>query len=663
MDTSRPAIDRVRRGSARVAGLAAAAILAAALGRADTHAAPSGQPVPIYDLMPSPGQYGGVVRGFVVVGHTGYATLGARLVTFDLTDPRRPVPMGYSRPMPGMATSITVVGLHAYVDLWSGEHGVAVVAIGDPYRPVLRSIIFGRTNAVAAGGDRLVVVGIDELKVYDVADPGRPVQLGRLALGPLYYDVVVTPDGQRAFAASSDSMNPVVEIDLSDPRAPFLASSFALAGSRSVSSLYLAGDRLFATSIDRLHVLDIAAPGGLRELGSTPLVDGDNKRHPKAVAVDGNRAVVVGDAGDWDHRIGQLWTLDVADPSAPRVLARIDLPAKLANVSLYGVFAVVNEQDGRVRVVDVLDLEQPTDWGAFVPPGPAREIVVAGSFGYHAHWEGGLQVLDLDDPSDPQDGGIAPTERPAVPLEIAERILYVWEPRGTSDGSLALYDLVDPRLPSFLGRVDAPRPTSIAAAGATMFAVSHGLLEAYDVGDPSRPTRVGSLAVEGAVDIALGGSHAFVAAGERGLRVIDVSSPDALRSIGSIEGPEIWPRDATLDGTTVYFGGHGQRIGAIDVSDPTAPRVRWTRTDPSAFGGHAYANGRLATISERGLNLHDVSPFGAFPLSHWPMPGTATDVVLYDGHVYVALGDAGVLAIPWLDERRANPIWLPALHR
>lgn len=663
MDTRRRAIDRVRRGSARVAGLAVAAILAAAPGRADTHAAPSGQPVPIYDLMPSPGQFGGVVRGFVVDGRTGYATLGARLVTFDLTDPRRPVPMGYSRPLPGMATSITVVGLHAYVGLRFGEHGVAVVAIGDPRRPVLRSLIYGRANAVAAGGDRLVVVGRDELQVYDVADPGRPVQLGRLAFGPRYYDAVVTPDGQRAFAASSDSSHPVVEIDLSDPRAPSVASSFALPDGRSVSSLYRAGDRLFATSIDRLHVLDTAAPGGLRELGSALLVDGDSKRHPQAVVVDGTRAVVVGNGGNWDHRIGQLWTLDVADPSAPRVRTRIDLPATLADVSLHGNFAVASEQDGRVRVVDVSDPEQPFDAGTFVPPGPAHEIVAAGRYGYHAHWEGGLQVLDLADPRNLRDAGIAPTDRPAVPLEVAEGILYAWEPRGTSDGSLALYDLVDPRLPSFLGRVDAPRPTSIAAAGATMLAVSHGLLEAYDVGDPARPVRVGSLAIDGAAGIALGSAHAYVAAGWQGLRVIDVASPAALREIGAVELTDVPIADVTLDGTTVYFGGHSMSIGAIDVSDPTMPRARWTRPDPTAFGGHAYANGRLVTISEQGLNLHDVNPHGSSPVSHWPMPGIAQDVVLSDGNVYVALEDAGVLAIPMPGLRRANPIWLPVLHR
>jgi hypothetical protein len=64
-------------------------------------------------------------------------------------------------------------------------------------------------------------------------------------------------------------------------------------------------------------------------------------------------------------------------------------------------------------------------------------------------------------------------------------------------------------------------------------------LVVVDVGDPARPVEVGRTGVLPGVvrDVAVSGSYAYVADGDAGLRVIDVSNPSSPREVGAYDTP------------------------------------------------------------------------------------------------------------------------------
>lgn len=79
------------------------------------------------------GQIGGASRDVAIEGHYAYFGVGPRLWVMDVSDPTRPVTVGYSDVLPAIIMAVDVSGLTAYVstnlgDLWTLD-------ISDPAEP------------------------------------------------------------------------------------------------------------------------------------------------------------------------------------------------------------------------------------------------------------------------------------------------------------------------------------------------------------------------------------------------------------------------------------------------------------------------------------------------------------------------------------------------
>lgn len=129
-----------------------------------------------------------------------------------------------------------------------------------------------------------------------------------------------------------------------------------------------------------------------------------------------------------------------------------------------------------------------------------------------------------------------------------------------------------------LGRWSYGPTDTVEVSGSYAYFNSGSVLKIADVSNAAQPVVVGEIDIEDIIeDLVVSDGHAFVVSnGSRYLFAIDVRDPSDPRVVGRIQLSEgWWVVDAGLevDGTMVYLGDHGKRIVAIDAADPRNPEV------------------------------------------------------------------------------------------
>ena len=179
--------------------------------------------------------------------------------------------------------------------------------------------------------------------------------------------------------------------------------------------------------------------------------------------------------------------------------------------------------------------------------------------------------------------------------------------------------------------------------------------------DAFSPTPLSWLQIPGfanAVDVS--GQHAFIAAGEAGLQIVDVSDLRAPFIAGFLDTPGN-ANDVKVEGNLAYMADGSEGLLIVDVSSPAAPsllgsvRTSGEATDVAVAGGFAY-------VADRGgLQVIDVSdPRNPVLLGRVGTPGDARGVDLWEGFAVVAAYREGVHIIDVRDP--ASPQIVGSVH-
>jgi len=110
-----------------------------------------------------------------------------------------------------------------------------------------------------------------------------------------------------------------------------------------------------------------------------------------------------------------------------------------------------------------------------------------------------------------------------------------------------------------------------------------------------------------AYGIALSGQNAFIAAGDKGMLVMDLSDPRNPQKLSSLSLPS-FAVDITIDGRLAYIANLSAGLAIVDIADPTQPKLlggikaRGDVWDVAIAGKYAY----LAS-SGYGLDVVDIS--------------------------------------------------------
>lgn len=464
------------------------------------------------------------------------ATEGAgqnRVYALDLADPLHPQLAG-SVPIGGPARGVALIGRYAFASAANTTLvNLAVVDVLTPTAPALvtRITLTGTTSQVVAGDGYVYVTAMEDvaatLHVVDVLTPTEPVRAGTLTgLGTGLY---AAWQPGTVFIADQ-TRGRVLSVDVSAPAAPALAGSY---GGPGLARAVAWNDRYAAVADywSGLSVIDLAAslPRTLPEIGRVPVADLNN-----GVAVSGSLVYLSSSSTG-------LRIFDLANPSAPALLGAVDMPGAAGGVAVRGTHAYVASGDQGLTVVNIANPAHPAVQGTFT----TTEWIYDVAAGPRLDRPGGVVYL-----AGATRFRIVDVTTPAAPVQLGD-----WDTAG-ANLKVAVQD------------------THLFLANAEF-----GML-VYDVSNPSRPQPIGVYLWSGASGVAVDGDYAYLTAGDwpwegparpatgnSGLRVLDISAPDAPVLLGAYNTPGTPTDVVAAAGTALVADGEGgvARVRAFRV--------------------------------------------------------------------------------------------------
>ena len=525
----------------------------------------------------------GHVNDIQLQGSLAFVCIGRGLLILDVSDPHQPKKAGEIS-INGVAIRVSPEGSTAYVTNFAG--GLIVVDVSDVTLPKLRGNIpvggqlpwclaakdgyvyignpefpdlalVDATNPdtlkrsfVSLGGwghsavvkDTLLYVGMMEysgnrvLKIFSVANPAVPVELGKTKLDDSVYTNInsVTVANSYAYIATQDSG--IYSIDVSDPLMPEVRSNirhngFPLSGGSAISSV---NGNVFAAYRSGLWIVNASQPDSLQKQGFFPTGE-----HASKIDLRDNLAFIAsGRAG--------LWILDVANPQKPESISNINT-------------------------------------GSFT-----SDVVVSDDFVYIVNWPfsqnestRGLWIIDISDPFHPQIvshySGIVRFLQSRAPNAITKSgdLIFITQmPTPGNDSTLEIIDISDPVQPrhisTFLSK-NLPLDIAVQDSFAYLATFDEGL-KIIDWHDPYSPIEI-YRNFKSALGIGLSNEFAYVDRADT-FFVVNVSNPHSPIVVGKFgrNYGSFSSIDLVVSNDYVYWA--DGILGAIDVSDPANPQER-----------------------------------------------------------------------------------------
>jgi len=169
-------------------------------------------------------------------------------------------------------------------------------------------------------------------------------------------------------------------------------------------------------------------------------------------------------------------------------------------------------------------------------------------------------------------------------------------------------------------------------------------LRIFNISNPADPQEVGFFDTTGfSVGLAVSGQYAYLVERQEGVRVIDISTPASPVEVGfydvTINNPYSWVYSIALDNLGhAYLGTHGTVL-VLDLTDPTAP-VEIASIFTQGASGLTYLNGKLyVAAGGAGLHILDVTTANApVEMGVFNSTGWAYSVAVSGSYAYLADG-------------------------
>lgn len=355
----------------------------------------------------------------------------------------------------------------------------------------------------------------------------------------------IVVDGDRGYAAVqqneisfAENSFALVLFNLSNPAIPVRLGSYPTV--QPPVDICPVGDLVYMLNLRNdsygLDILDVSIP-------SFPILRG-RLEIPEVHDLNGFRIRIAGHYAfvsvPPDHGPGFLNIVDIIDPEAPILVFQYALAGVPTAFDLQGNKLYVAEESADIgsndfwgfEILDVSDAAKPVRVGAYnnsATLGAISDIHIVGSYAYLAGWN--LEIVDVSSPAHPIPVGGYPTEG-AWNVRVANAIAYVSGTFWFGPG-LEMFDLSSPTNPILIGFFPLDEPQGIAFLDnlAYLAAGDEGLL-ILDVSDPSHPSRGDAHETLKISAVYLNGHYAY-AETPVDLAILDVSNPIQPRRVGS----------------------------------------------------------------------------------------------------------------------------------
>jgi hypothetical protein len=542
---------------------------------------------------------GGALHAVIAGGASGIYVL-------DLGDLGNPQLVG-SIETQGSANGVALSGGNAYVA--DGFAGLLTLDLTVPSRPIVVSRVEGGGTAVdvsVEGVWAIVLEAEGALVVYDVSNPGLGRILSRFDLGMTATRMVVR--GNQAYIAAASGLRIV---DLSNPRTPALLGSLSSVG--SLTDVSLQGTLAFVLSpSDGISVVDIENPRTPRMRGRAKTLGGGTRI---AGAVGSGSYLLVADGG------AGLVPIDARNPDALVVRSGVSTGGSTWEGAVFGESVCVLDAVGGIRVMRVSDpssLGPANVLGRLSLTGRALDVSSSDSVLCLADGQGGLRLWGFANPNQPELVPGPSLQGPAVALaQKGGRVLV------GIDGGLVGVEVVD---------VSASGTGAVTGAARGRFLRSRSLEPLLSV-----------------QHVALEGTMGYLAGGEAGLLLLDLSSPESPREVARVKVPG-GAYGVFVSGGMAYVGAGFEGMAIVDVRVASAPVIRG-RT--GALAGRPFVRGTavvggIAYLASgaAGVLVMDVSN-PEFPkrIGGVQLAGGARRIGVFGDLAIVSAEDGGVIAL------------------
>lgn len=235
-----------------------------------------------------------------------------------------------------------------------------------------------------------------------------------------------------------------------------------------------------------------------------------------------------------------LRVLDVSNPSTPTLRGALQLKGGVVAAALLDPKTILTaNMVAGVQVLDVSDLTKPALLTSHFTDGYVQDVFASRPLAYVTDDPTGLHVLDLSQPGSPTEvsvtgldippppGGVGLVDFPSPRLALVDRPgakpARVAAVLDRTSGVLLFYDLTNPGAPAKLSTFKAPpRSETLKAHGRRVYVATgaHGL-HVIDVSDPQKPASAGVFKTEQpARDVAVSEPFIFVATGAGGVVIL-----------------------------------------------------------------------------------------------------------------------------------------------
>lgn len=417
-------------------------------------------------------------------GNLAFVGWFGQMLVLDVTNPADPRWVGDIAPGDGMWEIVIDAGV-AYVA--DHNEGLVLVDVTGPASHVVGNLPLPRypVGLDVSGDYAYLGLGTWGVRIIDVSNPASPVNRGQ----------VDTPgEAQRIrvrdnIAYVADQAGDLQILDIADPDAPRIASSYAKVG--HCLDVALAGN--YAYLVDGFSILDITQPTAPVQLGYLTTL-----YNSRRVEVSGAYAYVI-------DRDQGLVVVDVHDPSAPLIAAAVHpsnwepLVVEVLGDRAYVAHSSRDSNDYTYYATTVLDVSNPASprvlWDLprtpLSPPftPPITCLAVEDAFVYQGVAQGrGIYLCNATTSPGTLVGSSVPPFSP-VDLVLANGFVYAAD---AADALVILTEHCDPatdvRPPDterpMVFRIEPawPNPTS-ASAGVRFFSPAAGAVrfEVFDV--------------------------------------------------------------------------------------------------------------------------------------------------------------------------------------
>lgn len=571
-----------------------------------------------------------------------FSVLCSVLMLISVSNPLKAAPRIDSiEPSSGAAgTKVTIHGSGFSPETWVSLYG------GGPFIAGHCDLTNGFRSVHVEGN--YAYLGGDGLSVIDISSAQNPIVVGSLSCGE---NCAVCVGGSYAYVIGSEGFR---VIDVSNPKDPFILGShdFKLPGTIDIGDITIHGSYAYVThefkydSIDvdysALIVYDVGNP-------TLPTVYGYFVMTGKSfgVSIAGSYAYVGnGSSG--------LQVIDITTPQILKLEGTCDTPGEAHGICIAGNYAYVADGDSGLQVIDINNPAQPFIVGSHNTPINAVNVFVSGNYAYIADQNGGMQVIDISD-------RFYPSRVYATDLLYDVRDIFVmWPFAYVVAREFSVIDVSHLENPSIISGVELEHPNSIYVQDGYAYTGGLSGLTILDFKNPLNPSIIGSSNLpEKGLDIVVDGSYAYIATGDSGLQMIDITSPENPFKEGDCDTPgyakavriktyETSGQNGLTDTRKYAFVADGHEgLQVIDTTFPGNSFIVSSCNTPGIAESLNISDSYAYVVDgEWGLEVFDLTdPTNPYITGSCDTPGYAQDFFVAGTYAYVADGDSGLQLI------------------